>query len=153
MITIKPHHFIDIIKLYGAGIGTFVPDTAYQHDFYRIANEIIGNMDTVLQLTVYGDDICKPCNRYNGKECTDPLDCIQGFCRKETYNQTLDTRLLTLLVLNTDETYTARAILDKMWREKSMNFLVWQEERELTETRNALFQKGCEKLLAKFSDC
>lgn len=106
-----------------------MPDTAYEHDFYRVANEIIGNMDTVLQLTVYGDDICKPCNR-------------------------LDTRLLTLLVLNTDEAYTARAILDKLYRKENIIFLVWREEqRELTEKRNALFQKGCEKFLGKFSAC
>lgn len=26
MIIIKPHHFMDIIKLYGSGIEVFVPD-------------------------------------------------------------------------------------------------------------------------------
>lgn len=79
------------------------------------------------------------------------ISCIR---RKEIYNQALDTRLLTLLVLNTDEAYTARAILDKLYRKENIIFLVWQEEqRELTEKRNALFQKGCEKFLAKFSAC
>lgn len=71
MITIKPHHFIDIIKLFGAGIENFVPDEAFGHYFYKIANEIIRDMGAVLQLTIYGDDICKPCNRYNGNECTE----------------------------------------------------------------------------------
>ncbi len=37
-ITIKPHHFMDIIKLYGAGIESFVPDEKLGHDFYRIGN-------------------------------------------------------------------------------------------------------------------
>ena len=27
-MVIKPHHFMDIIKLYGGGIQVFVPDTA-----------------------------------------------------------------------------------------------------------------------------
>ena len=40
-ILIKPHHFIDIIKLYGSGIDRFVPDEKMGHDFYKVANEII----------------------------------------------------------------------------------------------------------------
>lgn len=35
-ILIKPHHFIDIIKLYGSGIDRFVPDEKMGHDFYFI---------------------------------------------------------------------------------------------------------------------
>ena len=42
-ILIKPHHFIDIIKLYGSGIDRFVPDEKMGHDFYKVANEIIDN--------------------------------------------------------------------------------------------------------------
>ena len=42
-ITIKPHHFMDIIKLYGTGIERFVPDQKRGHDFYRIANLIVQN--------------------------------------------------------------------------------------------------------------
>ena len=42
-ILIKPHHFIDIIKLYGSGIDRFVPDEKMGHDFYKVANEIIEN--------------------------------------------------------------------------------------------------------------
>ena len=38
-IIIKPHHFIDIIKLYGAGIERFVPDEPMGHDFYKVAND------------------------------------------------------------------------------------------------------------------
>ena len=36
-ILIKPHHFIDIIKLYGSGIDRFVPDEKMGHDFYKVA--------------------------------------------------------------------------------------------------------------------
>lgn len=31
-ILIKPHHFMDIIKLYGTGIHTFVPDEKMGHE-------------------------------------------------------------------------------------------------------------------------
>ena len=50
-ILIKPHHFIDIIKLYGSGIDRFVPDEKMGHDFYKVANEIIENPTVDLKLT------------------------------------------------------------------------------------------------------
>ena len=37
-IIIKPHHFLDIIKLHGAGLNTFIPDKKMKHDFYKIGN-------------------------------------------------------------------------------------------------------------------
>lgn len=150
MMIIKPHHFMDIIKLYGAGIEHFVPDKAFDHDFYKVANEIIGNKDIILQLTLYGDDICQPCNRFDGKECTDSLDCIKGYQDKETYNKELDTRILNILELNTEEKYTVKQLLQKMQKEERLIFLVWQAEaKELTIRRNDLFQKGCKKLLSE----
>ena len=54
-ILIKPHHFIDIIKLYGSGIDRFVPDEKMGHDFYKVANEIIDNPSVGLKLTIGGD--------------------------------------------------------------------------------------------------
>lgn len=33
-LVIKPHHLLDIFKLYGRGVETFVPDDKYKHDFY-----------------------------------------------------------------------------------------------------------------------
>ena len=75
-ILIKPHHFIDIIKLYGSGIDRFVPDEKMGHDFYKVANEIIDNPSVDLKLTIDGDDICKPCKKYH-EQCIDPLTHIQ----------------------------------------------------------------------------
>ena len=66
-MVIKPHHFMDIIKLYGGGIQVFVPDTDYGHDFYRAANEIIGNHRIQIKVTSGADDICGPC-RFLGSE-------------------------------------------------------------------------------------
>ena len=73
-MVIKPHHFMDIIKLYGGGIQVFVPDTDYGHDFYRAANEIIGNHRIQIKVTSGADDICGPC-RFLGsdKTCTESV--------------------------------------------------------------------------------
>ena len=104
-ILIKPHHFIDIIKLYGSGIDRFVPDEKMGHDFYKVANEIIDNPSVDLKLTIDGDDICKPCKKYH-EQCVDPLMHIQGYTSKDVYNKTLDKRIIKLYNL-TDEYYTA----------------------------------------------
>lgn len=40
-ILIKPHHFIDIIKLYGSGIDRFVPDEKMGHDFIRLPMKLL----------------------------------------------------------------------------------------------------------------
>lgn len=45
------------------------------HDFYKVANVIIRNPDVTLQLIIHGDDICKPCKKFNDI-CTDVLHHI-----------------------------------------------------------------------------
>ena len=50
-MVIKPHHFMDIIKLLGGGIQVFVPDTDYGHDFYTAANGIIENRQQQIKVT------------------------------------------------------------------------------------------------------
>ncbi len=77
-IIIKPHHFMDVIKLYGKGIEVFVPDKKMGHDFYKVANEIISNKNITLQLTIDADDICKPCKSHK-EQCIDSLTIIPGF--------------------------------------------------------------------------
>lgn len=98
-ITIKPHHFMDIIKLYGAGIESFVPDEKLGHDFYRIGNLVLAYHAQPLLLTIEGDDICKPCRQYRGL-CQDALTNIPGFTGKDEYNHALDSRVLSLYGLN-----------------------------------------------------
>ncbi len=79
MIKIKPHHFMDIIKLYGKGIEQFIPDDKYNHNFHYVANEIIKNHHIHIKITLDQDDICLPC-KYLGREgrCIDSIDHING---------------------------------------------------------------------------
>jgi len=104
-IIIKPHHFIDIIKLYGAGIERFIPDETMGHDFYKVANELIDHPTINVKLTVYDDDICRSCKKYNGG-CVDALTSVSGYTGKDAYNRTLDEKLIRLYTL-TAEKYTA----------------------------------------------
>lgn len=150
MLVIKPHHLIDIIKLYGAGVEHFVPDESFQHDFYKVANSIIDNLDIQVQFTIYGDDICKPCNRFKASQCIDPIDNINGYHLKDTYNRELDTRLMKRLSLDKNAIYAVRQFIEKLNKDRDIIFRVWLEEADaLTEKRNNLFQEGLNKLLSQ----
>ena len=145
-ILIKPHHFMDIIKLYGSGIETFVPDEKMGHDFYRIANEIIQNPECSLKLTIEGDDICQPCKMFDQK-CVDGLNNIIGFKSKDQYNKVLDCRIISRLNL-TEENYSAKELCRILYDSHEIVYDVWKEENdELTERRRELFQKGAAKFL------
>ena len=103
MIKIKPHHFIDIIKLHGVGLEQFVPDLKMGHDFYKIGNEILQSPDIEIQLTLSADDICQPCIKLQNGKCIDPLTHIS----KEDYNLRLDQRIIKAFQLSLNQTYTA----------------------------------------------
>ncbi|MFR6099285.1 DUF1284 domain-containing protein [Longibaculum muris] len=148
MIIIKPHHFMDIIKLYGSGIDVFVPDEKMQHDFYKIANEIIKNPQVKLSLTIDADDICQPCVQCINGICDDELPKTLGNIKKDDYNKRLDQRLIDYLHLNLKEQYTALSLCRIMYEKKDIIFKVWLEEDDkITQRRFELFQLGAKKYL------
>lgn len=148
MIIIKPHHFMDIIKLYGSGIEVFVPDEKMQHDFYKIANEIIKNPQVKLSLTIDADDICQPCVQCINGICDDGLPKTLGNIKKDDYNKRLDQRLIDYLHLNLKEQYTALSLCRIMYEKKDIIFKVWLEEDDkITQRRFELFQLGAKKYL------
>jgi hypothetical protein len=108
-LTIKPHHLIDIFKLYGAGREVLYLDPAYEHDFYRVGNIILNHPDTIVRLYLGSDDICRPC-RYNlAGQCIDKLKTPIGeFTQKELWNRHLDVPLLAILGLTENTELTAR---------------------------------------------
>ncbi len=149
-ITIKPHHFMDIIKLYGSGIEVFVPDEKMRHDFYKIANAVIGNPNLCIHLTIEGDDICLPCKMYTGT-CTDTISHIPGISSKNDYNKSLDARILEFFQLEKPE-YTALELCQILYQSHEQIFRVWQEEEDqITKKRHRLFLQGAKKYLAKYT--
>lgn len=151
IILIKPHHFMDVIKLYGSGIDNFVPDLKMKHDFYRVANLIIKNPNIKLRLTVEGDDICYPCVRYC-HTCRDKIKNIPHITSKNIYNQLLDQRIIKLFQLNND-TYTALELCQIYYIHHDLIFQVWKEEtNQITQKRHDLFVKGAEKYIQKNLD-
>lgn len=153
-ILIKPHHFLDIIKLFGSGLDKFIPDAKTGHDFWAVGNEILENPNVELELTIDNDDICTPCKFSNGKICTDITSTEEKKeMSKDEWNKIIDLRLLKIFNL---EIGTKISALDfcKLAKEK-MNkeniFEVWKEKSaEITEKRANFLLKGIEKYLEKY---
>lgn len=148
MIYIKPHHFIDIIKLYGAGYEKFTPDLKYGHSFYKVGNTVLLNHDTELMFTVDCDDVCENCKYKSGKKCLDSLLGIDGYTSKDEYNKLLDNSIIKKLSLSCEKVYTAFEYAGMLYANKDIIDSVWTlENGEITKKRNALFFKGCQKYL------
>ena len=149
-ITIKPHHFLDIIKLHGAGLEQFIPDEKMGHDFYRIGNLILNNKEIHIKLTTEKDDICTPCKYCQKGKCIDKLTTIKGYTEKDTYNKTLDERMIKYFNLDLNKEYTAYELCSIYLSNNELIYKVWQEEdNEKTDKRFNLFTNGAKKYTLK----
>ena len=146
-IIIKPHHFMDILKLYGSGINIFVSDEKMGHDSYKVANRILKDRNVQLRLTTAADDICQPCIMCQNQICIDRVN-IADYHSKDDYNRTLDKRLLELMNLNTQSTYSALELCRLMLKYHHFIFDVWNEEGQtLNQKRHDLFVLGAQKYI------
>lgn len=109
-IIIKPHHLLDILKLYGKGLEVFVPDPSYGHDFYKAANKIVNRELEFVIFTIHGDDICKPCKYNRAGTCTDRVS-VTSSEQKENHNREIDAVLFRELGLEHGKIYHFRQIL------------------------------------------
>lgn len=147
VIWIKPHHFMDIIKLYGAGIEQFVPDDIRGHDFYKVANKVIKNPHVILKLTLYGDEICQPC-RFFQTTCQDTVDQTLT-TSKHLYNRLLDQKIMKLYGL-TKSQYIAQELCHIYYAHHEYIEQIWNtEELEKLKKRHDFFVKGAQKYLQK----
>ncbi len=147
-IVIKPHHFLDIIKLYGAGLDIFVPDEKMGHDFYRIGNMILNDKNILMSLTTGKDDICTPCKYCRNGKCIDSLSSIKDFDMKDDYNKALDKRIIEFFNLDLNKEYTSYELCNIYLSDASFIFNVWKEEDDdKTDMRYDYFVKGAKKYI------
>ena len=150
IIKIKPHHFFDIIKLYGSGLDKFIPDEKMDHDFYRIGTIILNNKDVMLSLTLDADDICTPCKYCQNNMCSDKLESIPGYDKKDAYNKELDKRIIEFYNLDINKKYSAIELCRTYLSEPEFINKVWQEENEeKVKRRNQLFLSGVKRYVLK----
>lgn len=72
-IRIRPLHFVDIVCDYGAGTEEFTPHP-YGHAVHTVANIMLGDRDTLLEITLEPDDVCMPCVHNVDGVCDNVID-------------------------------------------------------------------------------
>jgi hypothetical protein len=150
-LKLKPHHLLDILKLYGKGLSRFVPDKNYGHDFHRIGNLVIENPHVLVRFTLGADEICSPCRYLDRNKCLDVVkDNPVRFKSKEKWNRQVDKRLFELFEVSEGEEMTAlafcRLALEKLTPEKI--FEVWKERPQAEiKDRIRLLRRGLKKYL------
>lgn len=152
-LLIKPHHFLDIMKLFGSGLDSFVPNVEYGHNFWKVGNEILENPDIQLELTLGNDTICVPCKFSNGLICTGVTSADSEEISKDVWNKTIDQRLFDIFGFKNGTKISALELC-KLAKEKISRadiLAVWKEKPiEITEKRAVFLIAGIEKYLEKY---
>ncbi len=142
VIRIKPHHFLDIVRDFGAGV-EFEP-SPYGHALHLVAEKVLAHRQTMLRLVLGIDDICEPCKHHIDGHCVDTTTTTGEVTSKEQWNLTIDTRLLQRLGLEEGARIRAdhfcRLTRERLYPagqvEGALIFDIWREApREKTESR------------------
>lgn len=149
-LIVKPHHFLDIIKLYGSGLEHFVPAPDFGHDFYRVGNIILDNPNVVIKLTIKGDNICVPCKYFDGEKCIGDSKNNPQYPKKENWNRLIDSRLFEKLWLKEGEEIKSLDLVvlakDKIKEEDILE--IWKEK--IIPQRSVFLLKGIDKYIKKY---
>ncbi len=148
-LIIKPHHLLDIFKLYGKGIERFVPNETYNHNFYLIGNAVIEDKINKVTFTYGCDDICKPCVCLKHGICEDTFLYKEIVYNKNSYNERLDKRLDLDLCKIYEFSYIIYLFHTKVDLEL-INF-VWNSNTcGENESRYEYIEKGLDKYIIKY---
>jgi len=112
MISIKPHHFVDIVTAVGDERTPLEPHP-YGHAVHTVAKGILANLDVNLRIELGADDICLPCRHNIRGLCDDTIDTSfrpQAPTSKREYNLLIDQRWAERLGLRQDDRLTAREL-------------------------------------------
>lgn len=93
----RPHHLVDIIAQYGAGI-PFGPSD-YGHAVHTVAARVKSDPEVQVELGSGADDICAPCKHLVNGRCDDVVGALDPPASKQDYNDALDRRVLAFLGL------------------------------------------------------
>lgn len=152
VISVKPHHLLDIIKLYGAGLDRFVPDPNHHHDFFRIGNITLKHPETIVKFTLGSDAVCTPC-KFNQNDCC--LDKVVGnpppYQSKGVWNKTIDKRLMKILSIKENEEMTMRDYCQLAFEKLNPSNMkkIWKERpTQETANRTKFLFAGLQKYLS-----
>jgi hypothetical protein len=149
MITIKPHHFVDIITSLGAGNVSFEPHP-YGHAVHTVTKRLLDDADVLLVIELGADDICAPC-RYNlDGLCEDTIDTSYRPSApplKRDWNLRIDRRWCERLGIAQGEQLSARDLCLRL-RDRAGD--ITDIYREIPAERTADRRANLEKGIARF---
>ena len=145
-LRIKPHHLLDIIRDFGAGV-VHQPHP-YGHDVHRIARIVREHPGTVFELTAAADSICAPCRCLVEDHCTDTTTSPGSEVSKESWNRTIDGRIFERLGLAEGEKISALEFCRLARRRLGDLFTLYAEvERSKTSLRHKNLERGLQEYL------
>lgn len=150
MITIKLHHFVDIITQLGGKDAPFQPHP-YGHAVHRVARQILADPDVVLCIELGADDICAPCCHNVDGLCDDTIDTSfrpRAPMSKREYNLLIDQRWCARLDLAQHDQLTARELCTRI-RDRAGNIedIYRETPVERTQERQAKLSDGIVRFL------
>ena len=152
MVSIKPHHFVDIIAAFHDGNEEFEPHP-YGHAVHLVSREIIANRDTLLEIELGADDICKPCRHNVGGSCDDIIDMSFRPAApesKQEYNLAIDRRWCNRLGVGQGDRLTARELCQRIADHAGDITDIYRENPvERTADRQRKLQQGMQRFLAR----
>jgi len=150
MISIKPHHFVDIITALGAGRSEASPHP-YGHAVHSVTKKIFTDRDVDLRMEFGADDICLPCRHNFNGVCDDTIDTSfrpQAPESKREYNLLIDERWSEQLGLRQNDQLTARELCLRIRdRAGDISDIYREMPADRTAARQAKLQKGIAKFL------
>ncbi|NLS96176.1 MAG: hypothetical protein GXX96_28895 [Planctomycetaceae bacterium] len=151
MISIKPHHFVDIVTALGEGRSDPEPHP-YGHAVHTVTRQILADPDVKLRMEFGADDICSPCCHNVDGLCDDTIDISfrpQAPESKREYNLLLDQRWAERLDIEEGDVLTAREFCRRI-RDRAGD--ITDIYRETPTDRTAARQSKLEKGVAEFLD-
>ncbi len=150
MISIKPHHFVDIVAALGEGC-TAPPPHRYGHGVHTVTREILANPDVELRMELGADDICGPCCHNAGGLCDDTIDISfrpEAPGSKREYNLLIDQRWCERLGLREGDILTARELCRRIGQSAGDIRDIYRETpAERTAVRQSKLQRGIAEFL------
>jgi hypothetical protein len=146
-VVIKPHHLLDIFKLYGAGCEHFVPDLERGHNFWSIGNQVLSNPYLTVEFTDSADDICLPCEFLKNGRCTDQISKTEPGS-KAAWNNVIEQRLMDILNVQNGTQMSAAEFCFRsleLLTKSEINYIWYERPAEETEKRARLLGLGLKK--------
>ena len=158
-ISIRPHHFTDIMESFGRGERSFRPHPTYGHGVHTISECLLQDKNVSLKIVLDIDDICRPCIHNVNNICDDVIDTSyrpKAPNLKNDWMRLIDPRWCDKLKIKAGAQFSAYKLCERIRAKIRMrDFIdVYHEiPASMTEQRYNNLVKGLEYYLDQNENC